>query len=30
MKIAIGNSRMDKKWKNQELSWADFKGGAQL
>ncbi len=24
MKIAVGNSRMDKKWKNREISWADF------
>lgn len=24
MKIAIGNSRMDKKWKNKELSWEKF------
>lgn len=24
MKIAIGNSRMDKKWKNRDISWADF------
>lgn len=24
MKIAIGNSRMDKKWKNKDISWADF------
>lgn len=24
MKIAVGNSRMDKKWKNQDLSWADL------
>ena len=24
MKIAIGNSRMDKKWKNKELSWEEF------
>ncbi|WP_322354507.1 virulence-associated E family protein [Dehalococcoides sp.] len=24
MKIAIGNSRMDKKWKNNEISWEDF------
>ena len=25
MKIAIGNSRMDKKWKNKDFSWEDFK-----
>lgn len=24
MKIAIGNSRMDKKWKNKDISWTDF------
>lgn len=24
MKIAIGNSRMDKKWKNKDLTWDDF------
>ena len=24
MKIAVGNSRMDKKWKNTEISWEDF------
>lgn len=24
MKIAVGNSRMDKKWKNQDTSWADL------
>lgn len=24
MKIAIGNSRMDKKWKNKDISWDDF------
>jgi len=24
MKIAVGNSRMDKKWKNKEISWEDF------
>ena len=24
MKIAVGNSRMDKKWKNQNISWADL------
>ena len=24
MKIAVGNSRMDKKWKNQDVSWADL------
>ncbi len=25
MKIAVGNSRMDKRWKNKDLSWEDFK-----
>ncbi len=24
MKIATGNSRMDKKWKNKDISWEDF------
>ena len=24
MKIAVGNSRMDKKWKNRDISWEDF------
>ena len=24
MKIAYGNSRMDKKWKNTDISWEDF------
>lgn len=24
MKIAVGNSRMDKKWKNKDISWDDF------
>lgn len=24
MKIAVGNSRMDKKWKNTDISWEDF------
>ncbi len=24
MKIAVGNSRMDKKWVNKDISWADF------
>lgn len=25
MKIAIGNSRMDKKWKNKDITWQAFK-----
>ena len=25
MKIAVGNSRMDKKWKNKDVSWEQFK-----
>ncbi len=25
MKIAVGNSRMEKKWKNKDISWEDFK-----
>jgi putative DNA primase/helicase len=24
MKISYGNSRMDKKWKNSDISWEDF------
>ena len=24
MKIAVGNSRMDRKWKNRDISWQDF------
>ena len=24
MKIALDNSRMDKKWKNKDISWEDF------
>jgi predicted P-loop ATPase len=24
LKIAIGNSRLDKKWKNNDISWEDF------
>ena len=24
MKIAVGNSRMDKKWKNRDISWDDL------
>lgn len=24
MKIAYGNSRMEKMWKNNEISWDDF------
>ena len=24
MKIAVGNSRMDKKWKNRDISWKDL------
>ena len=24
MKIAYGNSRMDKRWKNNDISWDDF------
>jgi predicted P-loop ATPase len=24
MKIAVGNSRMDRKWKNRDLSWEEF------
>ncbi len=25
MRIAVGNSRMDKKWKNKDMSWDNFK-----
>lgn len=25
MRIAVGNSRMDKKWKSKDMSWDDFK-----
>jgi len=25
MKIAVGNSRMDRKWKNRDITWEDFK-----
>lgn len=25
MKIAVGNSRMDKKWKNKDIPWPAFK-----
>lgn len=24
MKIAVGNSRMDKRWKNRDISWEDL------
>lgn len=24
MKIAVGNSRMDKKWKNKDISWDEL------
>ena len=24
MKIAVGNSRMDKKWKHREISWEEL------
>lgn len=29
MKIAVGNSRMDKRWKNRDLSWEDFKNSVR-
>ena len=31
MKIAVGNSRMDKKWKNRDISWEDLcaRGGSK-
>lgn len=25
MKIAVGNSRMDKRWKNKDITWEEFK-----
>ncbi len=25
MKIAVGNSRMDKRWKNRDITWEEFK-----
>lgn len=25
MRIAVGNSRMDKKWKNREMTWEEFR-----
>jgi len=25
MKIAVGNSRMDRKWKNRDITWEEFK-----
>ena len=29
MKIAVGNSRMDRKWKNKDISWAEFKNAVR-
>ncbi len=29
MKIAVGNSRMDRKWKNRDISWEDFKNSVR-
>lgn len=29
MKIAVGNSRMDRKWKNRDISWEDFKNAVR-
>ena len=29
MKIAVGNSRMDKKWKNRDVAWEDFKNAVR-
>ncbi len=29
MKIAVGNSRMDKRWKNRDISWEDFKNSVR-
>jgi predicted P-loop ATPase len=30
MKIAVGNSRMDKKWKNRDITWEDFKNTVRM
>ena len=30
MKIAVGNSRMDKKWKNKDISWEKFKTAVRV
>ena len=30
MKIAVGNSRMDKKWKNKDISWEKFKSAVRV
>ena len=30
MKIAVGNSRMDKKWKNKDISWEKFKAAVRV
>lgn len=29
MKIAVGNSRMDKRWKNRDISWEGFKNSVR-
>lgn len=29
MKIAVGNSRMDKRWKNKDISWEEFKNSVR-
>jgi len=30
LKIAVGNSRMDKKWRNKEITWEDFKNTVRV
>ena len=29
MRIAVGNSRMDKRWKNKDISWVEFKNAVR-
>lgn len=29
MKMAVGNSRMDKRWKNKDISWDEFKNAVR-
>lgn len=30
MKIAVGNSRMDKRWRNKDITWEDFKNTVRV
>ncbi|MBS4007131.1 MAG: hypothetical protein KGZ45_01720 [Clostridium sp.] len=30
MKIAVGNSRMDKRWRNKDITWDDFKNTVRV